>query len=106
MLGVAGISIFLLGAYAITMGVFSKTSVFFTVDEPSNDMVTHEYLITVRGKADPRVELTLNQQPVYIDKDGTYSREILLQGGINLLQFEGKNGLGKTLTVERKVVVE
>ena len=74
--------------------------------EPTDRLLTHEYIIIARGIADTRLELTLNKQPVYIGKDGTFESRVFLQKGINELVLEAKNGLGKIQTIERKIVVQ
>jgi cytoskeletal protein RodZ len=87
--------------------IFTTTrSPTLSFDEPPGDMVAYEYIMPIKGTADPRLELTLNKQQVYIDKDGKFSKNILLHPGINILRLEAKNGFGKISAIERRVVVE
>ncbi|MEK7636224.1 MAG: helix-turn-helix domain-containing protein [Patescibacteria group bacterium] len=78
----------------------------FTLDEPREDTLTAESVLTIRGTADSHIELTLNKQPVYIDASGKFSRTIVLQRGINTLTLEGKNSFGRTAVIQRRVVSE
>lgn len=95
-----------IGAYILWHAFSTARAPSLTLREPSENMITQEYRFTVRGSADPRFELTLNQLPVYIDKDGSFEKTILLQKGLNVISIQAKNSLGKTTTIERHIIVE
>lgn len=95
-----------IGSYILWHAFSTTRSPSLTLSEPSEDIITHEYRFTVQGSADPRFELTLNQLPVYIDKDGDFEKTIMLQKGLNVIGLQAKNSLGKTTTIERHIIVE
>lgn len=78
----------------------------FTFDEPADRTITSERHIIVRGSADPRIELTLNKQLIYIGENGLFRRAVLLQEGVNELVLEGTTSLGKTSKIIKYVVVQ
>ena len=94
------------GTYILLHAFSTARAPSLTLREPAEDIVTHEYRFTVRGSADPRFELTLNQLPVYIDKDGSFEKTILLQKGLNVISLQAKNSLQKTTTIKRHIIVE
>ena len=95
-----------IGSYILWHAFSTTRSPSLTLSAPSEDIITHEYRFTMQGSADPRFELTLNQLPVYIDKDGRFEKTIILQKGLNAVILQAKNSLGKATTIERHIIVE
>ena len=62
--------------------------------------------LKIKGKINPKNNLTLNNEEVYADKDGNFEKDILLQTGFNTLTFKIKKFLGKEFTVTKQVFYE
>ncbi len=106
-LGAVAAALILLALFYFANNTFITAGVpHFTFDEPDDYTLLLNPVIIVRGSADERIELTLNEQPIYIESDGTFSRTIVLQKGINTLRLEGRNSFGRTTIIEKRVVVE
>lgn len=75
-----------------------------SVDQPSEDMTVFDVSLEVLGKVEYDSYLTVNDQKVYIDKNGRFSAQILLHPGLNVLKVEAKSRFGKTNTIIRRVM--
>lgn len=95
-----------LGLYLLRFAISPLYSPDIQWDEPIDKLITYEPEIIIRGISDPRLELTLNKQPVYIKEDKTFEKKLFLYPGINVLHLEAKNGLGKAVSLKRRVVFE
>ncbi len=72
--------------------------------EPQNGAVVPGQEITVRGKTDTGAEVTLNNQSVFVDREGMFSDTLVLRSGINTIVVRTLNRFEKeksvTLSVE------
>lgn len=64
---------------------------------------TYEEVLTVEGHVKPRDTLTLNGEIVYTDDAGNFKRDVLLQPGINTLDFRVKRFLGREVEIIKTV---
>ncbi|MBU1167284.1 helix-turn-helix domain-containing protein [Patescibacteria group bacterium] len=69
------------------------------------ETVTDTNLLVV-GETSSDATLKINGQPIHLNSEGKFQENITLQEGLNKLQFEAENRLGKKIQVERKVFVE
>lgn len=76
------------------------------VSQPVADMTTNQGVLEILGKTNPAVYLTINNQEVYIDKEGNFKTEIELSEGINLITIQAKNRFGKTNEIIRRIIYE
>ena len=70
----------------------------------SADITVNTANFTVRGSGDPDAELLLNGEPLELDENGIFSKEITLKEGANTLSFTHK-GEDKTITVRYKKII-
>jgi len=56
------------------------------IREPSNNITTNSRLITVTGKTDPEIKLTINNELILADANGDFNKEINLSIGLNVLE--------------------
>ncbi|MEZ4812660.1 MAG: hypothetical protein R2883_04115 [Caldisericia bacterium] len=66
-----------------------------TIDEPKEGMVTNQNTITIKGRTNPGVSLKINRMPREIAVDGSFEHELMLNEGLNKIEF-----LLKTIRVE------
>lgn len=98
--GIAAVMILL--GYAI----YHARSPVFSLIEPEDRIITHDFNMRFRGVANPRTELTLNKQPVYIGSDGAFQVTVMLHPGVNILTLEGRTTFGTVSKIERHIVVQ
>ena len=70
------------------------------------DLITQEGTITLKGKTDNRVDLTVNGENIYVSPSGDFSKDILLASGINIIEVKVINNFGKTTKIIRQVYKE
>ena len=69
-------------------------------------VATTENIIMLAGVAEQRDKLTINEEEVFINPDGTFSKEYYLQPGLNTIEFKSKRLLGKETLESRKVLYQ
>jgi hypothetical protein len=74
------------------------------VEAPPGDMVLEGSTITVAGKVAGGADVYINDSPVLIDANGSFSNQLALQDGLNVIKVVAKNKLGKSTTVSRNIL--
>ncbi len=74
--------------------------------EPTNDFVSETYSINVMGIADPRAQVFVNGELVFLNEDGYFSKQINLKEGVNKIVVTAKKRYGKDKTIERQILVK
>jgi len=72
------------------------------VDQPKNGSVVQEEMVTIKGKADRESTLTINNQPISLDKEGDFLEEVALFPGVNKFHILATNKFGK----KNEVIIE
>lgn len=62
--------------------------------------------IILKGNVDSSNTLTINGEEVFVDKDGHFIKEQILQPGLNTIEFMVKKFLGKEYKVIRQVIYQ
>lgn len=65
--------------------------------------VVEKRKILVKGRVSPGDRLFLNGQPIVVDQQGSWQKEILLVSGENILNFRSVNQRDKETSVQRRV---
>jgi hypothetical protein len=60
-------------------------------------------IVTIKGIAKNTVYLTLNEKPVYLDRDGNFEEKLLLSPGFNTIQMYGRDRFKKETLEELKI---
>lgn len=73
------------------------------ITAPLDDEWTNQPLTTVTGQVPPGITLTINDQPVTFNGDGSFQYEWLLEEGDNLIRVMATDDVGNITTHERLV---
>lgn len=74
---------------------------------PDDGMATTNAFLPVQGSVmRGEVTLTINDEPVVLNADNTFSRTVDLEHGLNVIKIEAKRRYSRTATVYRRVVFE
>lgn len=76
------------------------------VDEPPTDIATTETVLGVTGRTDRDAQVSINGQKVTLGEKGTFSVPLTLAEGVNTINIQAQNRMGRKSTVMRTVVVE
>jgi cytoskeletal protein RodZ len=71
---------------------------------PSPDQVINGKVVVVEGRTDREANLTINNQPVSINEDGSFKSEISIFEGTTQIEFVAKKRSGKETTIIRKII--
>ncbi len=76
------------------------------VTDPPDQSWFSSPIVTVRGEAPPDTTLTVNGQPVAVAPDGSFSYDLLLDEGENVIRITATDDVGNLTTVERYVTIK
>lgn len=74
--------------------------------EPSNNFRTSESSVTIKGQTRAEVQLTINNELVLLDENGSFSQTINLINGLNNLEISAKKKHSKTKIIEIAILRE
>ncbi len=69
-------------------------------------VIVSEPDFNLRGKVDGRDKLTINNEEIFIGKDGWFEKEISFQPGVNTVEFKAKRLLGREVKVVRQIIYQ
>lgn len=62
--------------------------------------------LTLVGQTDPDASLTINEQPIAVESNGTFRKKLSLFPGKTTIRVKAQNRIGKTTEIERHVEVK
>jgi cytoskeletal protein RodZ len=88
--------------------VFAYRATFFdpqlTITSPADNIQVTTQSILIQGRTDPDTSLTVNDDPVSLDKDGKFKKQITVFTGSNTITIKAVNKFGKKTVLIRHVV--
>lgn len=100
-------------AILIIVAVFVFWRVQSYVGEPSlslsdfkDEMIVEQKTFDLRGKIDPRDQLTLNEEIIYPDVNGNFQKILPLEPGFNTLTFKVKKFLGDEYIIKKQIFLK
>ena len=76
------------------------------VNLPENPYSTTDQTLKITGRMNAKDKLTLNQEIVYTNQDGTFQKDVTLSPGLNTFEFNATRFLGRETKIVRQVVYE
>jgi len=73
------------------------------IAEPVNDQTVSGNSIVVAGDAEIGSDVFINDQAVFLDKNGQFNENVILSEGLNTIEIKAKNKFNKVSTVTRKI---
>ena len=84
---------------------FNSTPYLF-VSSPFEDQVVNDSNLTVEGETEREVVVKINGQGIFVNSDGYFEEDIMLQPGKNILIIEAKNKFDGTAREVRNIIYE
>jgi len=84
---------------------FNSTPYFF-ISSPLNDQVVNVSNITIEGETEEEIVIKINGQDVFVDSNGHFKENIVLQFGRNTLVIEAINKFGKIERETKNIIYE
>jgi cytoskeletal protein RodZ len=76
------------------------------IDSPKEKQEVHSLTIQTSGKTDPSATLMIDNKQVPINSDGTFTKDVTVFPGEDVITFNVQNKFGRVTTVERKILVK
>lgn len=74
------------------------------ISPQENEKVTTDSVV-VAGESDKEAEVFINGQPVFVDQEGNFREQIILNAGVNPIEILARNKIGRERRVARNVLV-
>jgi hypothetical protein len=91
------LSIFLLVAY----GIFNARNLIIgptiEVFSPTENTETGENVITVNGRATNITFISINEKPIFVNKEGLFDEKLLLSPGFNNIEIKARDRFKKEI---------
>ena len=76
-----------------------------TITVPATEnSTTAQPTIILQGNTDPAYTVAINGSEVYIEPNGSFKKEVVLQEGLNTVEFSAKKLLGKETRIIRYII--
>ena len=76
------------------------------ISSPLTDEVTNNSEIIISGETEIGIILKINGADVFVDENGSFEEDIMLQPGKNIIIIEALNRFDKTIREERNIIYE
>ena len=76
------------------------------IETPAEDLIIKEEKILIKGKTQVNAEVSINGGGVWLDENGAFNQELLLQEGINVIKIIAVNKFGRKNEITRKIIYE
>ncbi len=73
---------------------------------PEKDLKVSNNEFVVKGKTEPGVTLTINNQEINLDKEGNFEQKIELNKGLNIIEIKAANRFGESSSLKRQIMLE
>lgn len=81
--------------------VFKKPDI--SITNLAEDIIVSESKFSIEGKVSAGDTLTINNEPVYAERDGSFKKEIELLSGMNVLEIKAISRFGKESKITRRI---
>lgn len=75
------------------------------ISSPKENASVAAQVISVIGKTDQNISVTVNDDPVYVEKDGSFSKDVTVFSGSATITIKALNNFGKKTVVTRHIIV-
>lgn len=105
------LSYFFGGAFVIFTVIYIIWQVFsinrtpsLNLFQPQDHQVVTESFVNVVGQTDAGMSVSINGEPVFVDKDGNFKKQLGLAAGPKTLEVVAKNKFGKSISRELEIM--
>lgn len=91
----------------VSYGIFNARSLIMgpiiEIFSPATETETNEKVITIKGRAENMSFISMNEKPIFVDKEGLFEEKLLLSPGSNIVEFKAKDRFKKEITKTIKI---
>jgi hypothetical protein len=97
------ISVLLLVSY----GIFNARNLIIgpeiEIYSPAKDITTEQNVVTIKGKVENVSFISLNEKPIFVDKEGLFEEKLLLSTGSNIIEIRARDRFKKEILKTIKI---
>ena len=97
------LSVVLIVSYGIFNARNLLTGPVIEVFNPTNDTETDTNLLTVKGRAENITFISLNDKPIFVNKEGLFEEKLLLSPGANIIEIRARDYFKKEILKTIKI---
>lgn len=83
---------------------FLTKAPFLEIIQPLTDITVTQETFEIIGRTIPSAYLTVNNEEVYIDKEGNFRSQINLSEGVNIIKIEAENRFNKANQIIKRII--
>ncbi len=91
----AGLVFALLVTYILFQARFLILGPRIFVVSPQDNQALNDPLLTISGRVENAVSLTLDDRPIYPDQSGVWAEKLLVGPGLNIIKLDAKDRFGR-----------
>lgn len=76
-----------------------------TITSPKENATIVTQVISVVGKTEQNISVTVNDEPVYVQKDGLFNKDVTVFSGPNVITVKAINNFSKKTILTRHIIV-
>lgn len=76
------------------------------LNNPEDSSITYEAIINVTGQVDSETNVYIDGEEVVVNADRTFSAQVDLEKGLNVIRVEARRRYSRTATIDRRVVFD
>jgi len=103
--GVALITIIIVG-YSIYQTYNLIKGPVLSITYPTDGMIFKKQLVEIKGFVKNASHITLNDNPIFVDENGTFKEKLLLSHGYNIFEVEINDKLERTKQEKLELIYE
>lgn len=77
-----------------------------TISSPKENATVVAQIITIVGKTEENATVTMNDEPVYVQKDGSFTKDVTVFIGQNSITIKATNNFGRKTVVVRHITAK
>jgi hypothetical protein len=98
-------SVLVIGLYSLFQARFIILGPSIKVYSPSNGASLPSPVVTVTGKASNIAFISLNDNPIYVDKNGNWSEKLIAPTGLSIMTVRARDRFGRSTEKQIEVMV-
>lgn len=76
------------------------------INLPETTVIAKNPFFIIQGTAGPKETIYINGEKIYVTRDGFFSKEVLLESGLNVFEIKTKRFLGRETKTTREIIYE
>lgn len=65
------------------------------ITQPTSQTETTENIFTIKGRAKNTAYISINQRPIFVDKEGFFEEKLILSPGFNIIEIKARDRFKK-----------